>query len=306
MGWLDKMWKYDDLSIVIEVIRQGSFIEASNRLNIPSSTVSRRVNELENSLGIRLIERTSRSICPTETGRLLFEQCSSHMQSLKERVAELTAKKNDLKGRLRITAPIFLGGEILSEWFSQFLVTHQQIDLDILLSNQYVDMFEENIDVAVRVGPLKSSRLIAQYLFTSRFILCASAGYLNRISTTISQPEDLQQHPVLLLSQHNNTLDFTDKQTAVQTQWTFRPKIRVNDISVIRQSAVNGLGVACLPEVSIRKQISSGALMTLLDNYQISKAREIYAVYPSRKYLSQKTLRFLEYIKIKASEIDKR
>ncbi len=298
------MWKFDDLSIVIEVIRQGSFVEASNRLGIPSSTVSRRVQELEESLGTRLLERTSRSLRATETGQQLFEQCAPHIQSLKEGVLELTAKQNELKGSLRVTAPVFLGGEILSEWFSQFLHTHPQIDLDIVLSNQYVDMLAENIDVAIRIGPLKSSQLIARYLFTSRFVLCASPGYLKQITAPLIQPEDLQQHPILLLSQHNNILPFTARESGELTQWSFEPKIRSNDISVIRQGVVSGLGVACLPEVSVKQQIDSGLLITFFDEFQIAEPREIYAVFPSRKYLSQKTRKFLDFIKHKGKQTD--
>ncbi|MEJ2694151.1 MAG: substrate binding domain-containing protein, partial [Candidatus Thiodiazotropha sp.] len=177
--------------------------------------------------------------------------------------------------------------------------TQEQIDLEIILSNRYEDMMTENIDVAIRIGPLKDSQLIAQFLFTSRFTLCAAKDFIAQLRGPIKTPQDLQQLPLLLLQQHNNQLEFTHKRTGQQMKPLFQPRICSNDIGVIRQAAVDGLGIACLPEISIRNQTRSGRLTALLSHYEIAHARDIYAVYPSKKYLSHKTRIFLDFVKTK-------
>ena len=180
---------------------------------------------------------------------------------------------------------------------------HEQIDLEIILSNRYEDMLTENIDIAIRIGPLEDSQLIAQLLFTSRFTLCAAKDFIARLKGPLKTPQDLQQLPLLLLQQHNNKLEFTHKKTGQQMKPSFQPKICSNDIGVIRQAAVDGLGIACLPEISIRNQTHSGRLTALLSDYEIAHARDIYTVYPSKKYLSHKTRIFLDFVKNKVNLI---
>jgi len=185
------MWSYDDISIVVEVIKQGSFIEASRRLDIPASTISRRVSQLEDALGIRLLERTSRKLSLTDKGLLFFEVCSPHIQGIKSELSELMTDKHLCQGKLKITAPVFLGSELLSEWFTEFMLANSQLELDVVLSNQYEDILDENIDVAIRIGPLKDSQFIAQHLFSSQLVLCASPDYLKDLKQPISLFQDL-------------------------------------------------------------------------------------------------------------------
>lgn len=294
---------YDNISIFIEVIKQGSFIEASKQLNMPSSTVSRRVSELESALQVRLLERNSRKIHLTKKGAFLFEQCAAPLQLVSQKVQELTAQRNEAKGGLKVTAPVLLGNEILNEWFCDFLKINQKIALDIHLSNQYQDILGEDIDVAIRIGPLKDSQFIAQYLFSAQFVMYASKSYLQDTTKHIKSIDDWSKQSLLLLKQHEKSIELVHRVSKEKTQINFKPRICSNDIAVIRQGAINGLGIAYLPNFCVKAQIKSGELVEISSDYQYPIKRDIYAVYPSKKHLSHNTRLFLDYIKQRAVEI---
>jgi len=298
------MWHYDDISIAIEVIRQGSFIEASKQLGIPSSTVSRRVSQLEQSIGIRLLERTSRKLSITDKGQAFFDQCAPHMQQLDFHINELIADQNSLKGKLNITAPVFLGSELLNSWFSEFIAINDQLELEVVLSNQYEDILDEKIDVAIRIGPLNDSQFIAQRLFSSAFVLCASPSFIKKLESPIRIPDDLRKQSLLLMKQNQGVLELREINSKKLTRLTCQPKVSSNDINIIRQSAISGIGVACLPKLSVKNLIDSGELMPLLSDFEVALVRDIYVLYPSKKHLPLKTRTFIEFIKQKSKEIE--
>lgn len=293
------MWSYDDVSIFTTVIERGSFISAATKLNIPSSTVSRRVSKLEADLGIQLIERTSRKMRLTEKGKTFFEQCAPHINSLKENATELMASRDGIQGRLKVTAPIFLGSEVLGDWFADFVKNNQSIKLEIVLSNQYEDILDEEIDLAIRVGPLEDSRFIAQYLFTSRFVLCASPHYVEAFKT-INSPHDIPQHQAILIGHQNNEWEFRHIKSSTTVRINAHGRMRSNDIHLTRRAVASGLGIAFLPMLSAAPMIASGELVALLDDYELLQKRDIYVVYPSKKYLSEKARRLVNFIKEKS------
>lgn len=293
------MWSYDDVSIFIAVIERGSFISAATKLNIPSSTVSRRVSKLEADLGIQLLERTSRKMRLTEKGKIFFEQCAPHINSLKENAAELVASRDGVQGKLKVTAPTFLGSEVLGDWFADFVKDNKSIELELVLSNRYEDILDEEIDLAIRIGPLENSQFIAQYLFTSSFVLCASPHYIET-SKRISSPHDIYEHQSILISHQKNEWEFRHLKTSDTVQIKAQGRMRSNDISLTRRAVARGLGIAFLPMLSATPMINSGELVSLLDDYELLPKRDIYVVYPSKKYLSKKAQRLLNFIKEKS------
>ncbi len=297
------MLNYDNISIFVEVVKQGSFIGASRNLNIPSSTVSRRISELESVLEMRLLERSSRKIHLTEKGVFLFEQCSAPLQQVSQAVKELTVQRDESKGTLKVTAPVLLGNEILNDWFCDFLQIHPEMELDIVLSNHNQDILDDNIDVAIRIGPLKDSQFIAQYLFSSTFIMCANKSYIEKSAKHIKSSSDWSQQSLLVLKQHENSIEVTHQLSKEKTEINVNARMCSNDIAVIRQGALNGLGIAYLPALCVREQIESGELIEILSEYDYSFKKDIYAVYPSKKHLSHKTRIFLDYIKEQAANI---
>lgn len=293
------MWSYDDVSIFTAVIEHGSFISASTKLNIPTSTVSRRVSKLEADLGIQLLERTSRKIRLTEKGKIFFDQCASHINSLKENATELMASREGIQGKLKVTAPTFLGSEVLGDWFVDFVKNNPSIELELVLSNRYEDILDEEIDLAIRVGPLEDSKFIAQYLFTSSFIVCASPRYVEE-SKKINSPHDICQHQIISISHQKNEWEFRHLKTSAIIQVKAQGRLCSNDIHLTRRAVANGFGLAFLPELSAISMIQSGELVTLLDEYELLPKRDIYVVYPSKKFISKKVQRLLNLIKEKS------
>ncbi len=293
------MWSYDDVSIFTAVIERGSFTLAASKLNIPSSTVSRRVSKLEADLGIQLIERTSRKMRLTEKGKIFFEQCAPHINNLKENATELMASRDGIQGKLKVTAPTFLGSEVLGDWFADFVKNNKSIELEIVLSNRYEDILDEEIDLAIRVGPLEDSKFIAQHLFTSSFVLCASPQYIET-SKRISSPHDIHAHHAILISHQNNEWEFKHLKTSATIKVKSHGRMRSNDINLTRRAVSSGLGIAFLPALSVAPMISSGELISLLDDYELLPKSDIYVVYPSKKYLSKKARRLLNFIREKS------
>ena len=293
------MWSYDDLSIFTAVIERGSFISAATKLNIPSSTVSRRVSQLESDLGIQLLERTSRKMCLTEKGKIFFEQCAPHINSLKENATELMASRDGVQGKLKVTAPTFLGSEVLGDWFAEFVRNNKSIELELVLSNRNKDILDEEIDFAIRIGPLEDSKFIAQHLFTSRSVLCASPIYVEAFGE-INSPHDICQHQTILISHQKGEWEFRHLKTSAIIRIKAQGRMCSNDINLTRRAVASGFGIGFLPMLSAAPMINSGELVCLLDDYELLPKRDIYVVYPSKKYLSKKAQRLLNFIKEKS------
>lgn len=298
------MWRYDDLSIVTEVVKQGSFIKASETLNIPSSTVSRRVSEFEKAIGIRLIERNARKFSLTEQGAYLFERAHPQLQTIKNTIQEIQTIHDQPTGKLKVTAPVTLGNELLSEWFCDFATAHPTIALDIVLDNQNKDLIEEQFDLAFRVGPLDDSNFIAQFLFASDFILCASPEHLKRGTLQTSDIQSLVGKPYLAYQSGEKSLKLEHVATSRVTELSIQTSFSSTNTAVLRQAATKGLGVACLPKVSVSNELLKGELVHIYSDYVLSPRPQIYAVYPSKYHMAYKTRLFLEFIKEKSLQVE--
>jgi len=289
------MWRLDDISVFVTVVAQGSFVQAAEQLHMPTSTVSRRISELEAALEIKLIERTSRKLRVTERGRQLYEQCLPLVKSMQYQVDTLTRNRDQLTGKITVTAPTYLASAILSPWLCQFLAEHQDIELDLKLSNQLEDLIDEGIDLAIRVGPLRDSQFVAQYLFTARYGLYASQGYLQN-HEPIHRPEDLRNHDVWVMAHQKGMLTLVDVDGREQIVNT-TTRMKYTDIDMARQVAVNGLSIVCLPHENSRVPQDDDGLVRVLEQYEIMPTRDVYVVYPSRKHLSARTRLLIDFLK---------
>jgi DNA-binding transcriptional LysR family regulator len=293
------MWSYDDLAIFISVVERGSFVAAAKKLNIPSSTVSRRISRLESDLNIKLLERTSRKIHLTEKGKIFYSQCSPLIKQLRENTKDLAESIDEIHGKLKITAPTFIGNEIMVDLFTDFIKKHPDIELDIFLSNEIEDIIDEEIDIAIRVGPLVDSNLIAQHLWDMDYTICAANEYLNKYGTP-DNPEDLYTHHNLIFRSQQPTLEFRHLQTSSLSKINIQNQLISNDIKFTIHAACNGVGIACLPHMFIKQQLESGALIKLLPDFELINTKTVYAVYPGKHYLPKKTQLLIQHIKEKS------
>ncbi len=177
---------------------------------------------------------------------------------------------------------------------------HSIIKLDIKLSNRFEDLIDESIDLALRIGPLNDSQFIAQFLCRVDYKLFASPSYLQQ-NPKIEAVNDLAQHEVILLPHQQKCLDLVNVDTRESCTLSTSSRMSCDDIEIMRQAALSGMVISCLPYLSIEKSVSTGKLVTLLDEYEILPRRDIYALYPSRKHLSAKTRLLINFLKEKVA-----
>ena len=288
------MDRLDDMVAFLRVVDAHSFTLAAERLGVSKSAVSRRMTELENRLGARLLNRTTRRLSLTEVGQAFYERCTRIVADVEEAeraVADLHAQP---RGTLKINAPMSFGMMHIAPAIADFLGRHPGLEIDMDLNDRYIDLIEEGYDVAVRIGKLRDSSLVARKLAPNRRVVVASSAYLKAHGRPL-HPDDLTQH---------NCLIYTNAPLA--GQWQFRIDgedravkvsgcLRVNNGEVLREAAIAGQGITILPTFIIGEQIARGLLEVVLTEF-ISSDSAVHAVYPHSRHLSPKVRAFVDFL----------
>lgn len=273
------MDKFAALRAFTAVIDTGSFQAAGERLGIAKSVISRRVSQLEQSLQCRLLHRTTRRLSLTEEGRQFYQRTVQILTDLEDAELETTHKNMEVRGRLKLAAPLSFSLLHLSEAIDQFLIEHPAIELELDLNDRNINLVEDGFDMAVRIGQLEDSSLVAKRIGSSRNMTCASQSYLEKYGCP-DTPEVLDRHVGL---QYSN-ISYAD-------QWCYRddegnerqgkPQIRVrsNNGETLASSAVAGLGIVSGPSFILGEYISSGRLIPILEKFE-RPVVGIYALYP--------------------------
>jgi len=290
----------NEVLVFIKVVEAGSFSGAANILGFPRSTVSRKVSQLEDSLGMRLLQRSTRKLSLTPAGREYYLKCSNALTEIEHANQTITEAQQSPSGVLRIAAPLASQSGFMCDWINEFLSLHNKVTGQIRLSDDNVDLIEEGVDVAFRAGKLQDSSLVARKLGSTQLVLCASPQYLNN-SSPLNTFRDLKQHDCIVFgSPHQNvTWKLNGKRGIEAMQVSGR--IVVNSMEFALQASLTGLGVAMLPIAMIANYISSNDLQIVLEDYS-SDADGLYAVYPSNRNLSITARCFLDFIASKASQ----
>jgi len=283
----------NEILVFAKVVQAGSFVRAARQLDMPKSTVSRKVVELEARLGARLLERTTRTLRLTDTGRAYFVHAERILLELEAAEAAVGQLQEAPRGALRISAPLnFLQLGAISE---RFLMRYPEVQLEIVCNDRIVDLIAEGFDVAVRVGKLADSTLIARPLATMRNVLVASPGLLERLGSPGS-PEQLPRWPCIAFGGAAERaswelLSASGKTTSVRIS----PRFIVNEFDVLGGAAVSGLGIALLPENRCVDDVRAGRLRRVLPQWS-SIERPLQAVYPGGRHLSPKLAAFLAHL----------
>lgn len=281
----------NEMAIFVRVVESGSFTGAAKALGLPKSTVSRKMTMLEERLGVRLIQRTTRSLRLTDTGTAYFNQCSQILSDIEAANDAVTDMQAVPTGTLRITAPVIFGSTVLSELVAKYMEQHPQIKVDMVLTDSTIDLIQEGIDVAFRIGFLEDSSLIGRHLGNISPILCASPTYLETKGEP-NHPEDLSEHDVLTygskpwILKHKSEGEFTTNFTA---------KVTVNDFQSLSNLAISGTGITLLPAIQAMNFIREGKLKPVLCCWQF-EPRPIHALYASNRHLSAKMRSFIDFI----------
>ena len=291
------MTDLNDLKVFERVAALESFSAAGRALGIPKSTVSRCVARLETQLGIRLIQRTTHSVRLTESGLALKKRCTEILAHVSEAIDYVSSLSTAPKGVLKINATIGFGYFVLSETLPRFRERYPGIDVSLDLTSRPVDIVAEGVDVAIRMGTLPDSRLIATGLGTMQKYLCAAASYLERRGI----PQSIKE-----LKEHD-TIETPCKNGVPRTWMFYRnvreseefevpPRLLVNDPGMIYRLVVNGAGIACVPGYLSSPDIKAGRLVRLLPEWTLPSV-EVNVVYPSNRGLSPVVRAFVEHMK---------
>lgn len=276
----------DGMRTFVAVVNAGSFTAAAERLGLSPALVSKYIGQLENRLGVRLLHRTTRRLSLTEVGRAYHERCSQLLESFDELEAAVQARHASPRGILRISAPEIFGEQYLTPALGAFLQQEPLITLDLRLSDRFVDLLEEGLDLAIRMGELPDSQLVAQRLGSSRLVTCAAPAYLAHAGTP-AHPQALLEHCCILDSNLRSTPHWPFREGETRFSMRVAGRITVNSARAARQAALAGLGVALCPDYVIAEDLRQGHLQPLLADYAPT-AFGIYAVYPHSRHLATK------------------
>jgi len=282
----------NEMAIFVHVVEAGSFTGAARHLGLPKSTVSRKITQLEERLGVRLIQRTTRSLRLTDTGNAYYNQCARILGEIEEANIAVTRMQSTPTGTLRITAPVLFGSTVLSGLIADYCDQHPQVTVDMVLSDQKLDLVQDGIDVAFRVGTLEDSSLIGRHLGDVRSILCASPDYI-KARKEPQHPDTLGEHNLMTLSQWPSWhLGGPSGQTH---NHPVQARIQVNDFASLYTLALSGAGIAPLPSLIAAPAIRAGSLVHVLPEWPF-EASPIHALYPSNRHLSAKVRSFVEFV----------
>lgn len=285
----------NDIAVFVKVAQFESFSRAAHALGMPVSTVSRKVTALEEELGVTLLQRTTRKLSLTAQGRAYFNQCSEPLNQLYDAERVLTQTQKKPEGLLRITAPVIMGQEIFYEFLSNFMKAYPRIQVDLFITNLFLDLIAENIDVAIRFGELQDSTIITQRIGKSVRYVVASPDYL-RDRVPPQSPEDLRQHQCVLLNGRNNEAEWFLVSGRKSIKVTVSGPIASRDFQSVSDFTYRGHGIGFLPSTYCDDEIASGKLVRLLPEWS-SPDLFVHAVYPTRRFLPSKLQVFLEELK---------
>lgn len=280
----------NDISLFIRIVETGSFTAAAESLGIQKSTISRRIAQLEDDLGARLLQRTTRKLKLTDDGEELFARCQPLINELETAKDYLATNQDHPRGRLRITMPSELGVFMMNDVVSTFLRRYPDIHLEVELSTRVIDLIEEGIDLAIRVGALADSTLIARRVAEVNRGLYATPEYLAKHGTP-KTPDDLVDHNCfgVLKADEHWTFENWDSSVKVNGQ------LKANSISFIREMVFQHMGIARMPRVFCRECVQEGVLVEVLSDYHCPPF-EINAIYPSKRHLNPKVRLFIDHM----------
>ena len=288
------MDKLTSMKVFERVAKAGSFVGGARELGISRAMATKHIMFLEGDLRTRLFNRTTRSLSLTDMGVAYLERCSQVLLDIDEMESAITYLQSELRGTLKISAPPVIGATHITRAVAEFLKLYPDLNVEMVLQSNHADLIEDGIDIAICLGDLDDTSMVARKLASSSMIVCGSPDYLEKYGIP-QTPEDLVNHSCLV-----------NWASAPQDKWKFKTdkgfttinasgRMQSNVAEAIRVAALNGLGLVVLATYVVRRDIEKGKLKTVLQDYALPPL-DIHAVYPHRKYLSAKVRCFLDFL----------
>lgn len=281
------------LLVFAHVVETRSFTKAAQRLEITRSAVSKHVANLEAELGVQLLMRTTRKLSLTDVGERVYESCARIAEDVESAREAALSHSSQVAGHLRIAAPLALGRDYVVPLVGEFLMKHPHTTAELLLSDSFADLVEERIDVALRVGRVRESSLVARKLSTVRLVLCASPDYLLRQGTPKS-PEALAEHTFILHgSMDPLRLSLSRGKRTVSV--IGRGRLSSRDGPAAIQAAILGHGIVAVPEFEVGEPLHSSTLRLVLPEWRMDEM-VMHAVFPPRKHVASRVRSFVDFL----------
>ena len=284
----------DGMTVFVGVINAGSFTAAARALGHSTSYVSKEITRLEKRLGSRLLNRTTRTISLTDTGRAYYERSSQIVIDAENAERSINQLQENPSGLLRINAPGSFGINYLLDVLPQFMHRYPEVKLEVEFNDRLIDVVAEGYDVVIRVGDIKDSNLVARKFTSSRGVVVASPDYLKRKGCP-KYAEDLVQHDCIAYSLLPTPTQWSFYKDGVRTNVTVDPRAMCNSSIIEVAMVVNGIGITQIPLFTCEKEVASGDLKIILEDYD-QKTFDVYAVYPHRQYLTAKVRAFVDFV----------
>ena len=283
------MQRWEGVNEFVAVAETESFTRAAKRLGVSTAHVSRQISALEDRLSTRLFYRTTRRVSPTEAGQIYYQHCRQILDALEQAERSMTNMQLVPQGRLRLTAPVTYGEKSIAPLVNDFVLRYPELDVEMKLTNQQLDLVAEGYDLAVRLGKLDDSSLMARRLASRTLYVCASPAYLAVHGTPHSLSE-LEHHNCL-----QGNLGYWRFQDAGHPRNVrIRGNVRCDSGRALLDAALKGVGIVQLPDYYVGPALEAGTLVPLLTHYQ-EDDDGIWAVYPHNRHLSPKVRMLLDY-----------
>lgn len=282
--------------IFVTVVKLGSFSAAAKELHRSPSSISKKMSLLEERLNVQLFDRTTRNLAVTEAGRLYYERCRDIAHRIQEAESELGGLSDEPSGSIRVTWPHTVSTSSVVDTLAEFTQLYPSIKIDVTITNDRINLIDENVDFAFRMENLSDSSMVALEIMKFKPVLCGSAAFVERHGT-LGQLEDIAKMPLLLLNYPS----------VIQNFWKVLPGLknleidahnRVNDINALYRMAKQGMGAAVLARHMVEQDLESGSLVDLIPHHEF-QAQPVYLMYHRYRFMPKKLKLFVEFFKNK-------
>ena len=294
--------RIDAMALFVTAIDTGSLSAAARERGLSLSSVSRHLTMLEERIGTRLIIRSTRKLALTEAGRAYYEKAKRLITEIDELESSLTAAAEIPAGRLNVSAPTLFGRVFMLPLLAKFLARHPQVTLDVTLLDRTVNLVEEGIDVAIHIGEMEDSSLVARRLGSLRWVISAAPEYLD-VKGVPQSIADLSSHDCLVYGLHSLSSEWQMLDAGKPTRVQVPVRMRSNTLDGVVAAALEGTGLVCAPAWAIADHVAAGGLQVVLRDFEMPP-RPIYAVLTHNRLMAVKVGALLEYLAVHLATID--
>lgn len=281
------------MALFVKVVENHSFSKTAQRENVPVSTVSRKISELEKTLGVRLLERSTRQLRMTEMGQAYYEHCRRGVDEFEAANLLINDRQREVSGTLRLSVPPNLSGVLVVPLVTGFQALYPNVVIRVLVTDRYVHLIEDGIDLALRVGELDDSNLVARRLLRYRHLLVASPDYLEKTGHP-QHPQELHDHPLIAFSLWFEETAWSLSNGKKREKVLVKPRLSINDFNGVQQAILDGLGIGEIPSILCGELLEAGRLVEVIPDWHFEPV-SLSAVYSTRVNLARVVRLFKDF-----------